>query len=53
MNFRKNSGKVAKTQLTLLLIGDFGSPCWNFASSKLKKLYELAQKSQPPMPPDV
>jgi hypothetical protein len=37
MNFRENSGKVAKTRLTPLLIGDFGSPGWNFASSILTK----------------
>jgi hypothetical protein len=37
MNFHENSGKVAKIRLTPLLIGDFGSPGWNFASSILTK----------------
>jgi hypothetical protein len=37
MNFRKNSGKVAKTQLTPLSIGDYGFPGWSFASIILTK----------------
>jgi hypothetical protein len=35
--FPQKFRKMAKTQLTPLLIGDFGSPSWNFASSILTK----------------